>query len=494
MDRWDRAREARAEAAGQASQRRHLELRQEEATAHQQAAWGRINHLARLEARLQELRDLSGLGPAAPADAGPGAIELPGGPAADLGWEGPHGPRITGRWATVILGCLVLVEVPIQYIIFQYFHGYSPLEEVLTWVFTIPTSAVMVLLPHLAGWWYRSRTATGSDRLLRVIPLLLLAPWAFLAVVLGYLRARVLLAPITPPPATGDTSYLKGVKFTSNAAALHVTPTTMVVLFSALILGVGGIGFLLGLAREHPFAGAFSGAAAQRAALEGQLDGMAPRIELAGQQAAGTGVPVAELAELWRQAARSGADGITVSGGEPLAQPDALACMLAAVDAIRAELGQQDDAAGRPRRVLDILVYTGYEPAEFTPEQGRAVAAADVLITGRFDITAPTGLIWRGSANQQMVLRTPLGHERYADMVGHVPARAPMQASVTDDGIWLIGVPRSGGVRALERGLRQRGVRLGSPTWRGAGQNGHQARPRPPSRTQWWSGRGPKAR
>ena len=191
----------------------------------------------------------------------------------------------------------------------------------------------------------------------------------------------------------------------------------------------------------------------------------------------GTSVPVPELAAIWRRAARSGADGITISGGEPLAQPEALACLLNEADVIRAELGRRDAAAGRPGRELDILVYTGYEPAEFTQEQLRAIAAADVLITGRFDITAPTGLIWRGSANQEMVLRTALGRERYADMVDYVPARTPIQASVTDDGIWLIGVPRSGGMGALERGLRQRGVRLGSASWRNAGQID---RPSPP--------------
>jgi anaerobic ribonucleoside-triphosphate reductase activating protein len=188
---------------------------------------------------------------------------------------------------------------------------------------------------------------------------------------------------------------------------------------------------------------------------------------------AGTGVPVPELAELWRRAARSGADGITISGGEPLAQPEALTCLLTEADAIRAELGRQDAAAGRPCRDLDILVYTGYEPTEFTPEQRRAVADADVLITGRFDITAPTGLVWRGSANQEMVLRTALGQKRYADMVDHAPARTPMQTSVTDDGIWLIGVPRTGGVRALERGLLQRGVRLSSASWRTASEIAH---------------------
>jgi hypothetical protein len=387
MDRWDRARarEARAEAAGLASRRRHLERRQEEATAHQEAAWARINHLARLEARLQELRDLSGLGAAAQAprdpgpagagasddwageayasrtgqvadDAGLGAIELPGGPPADLRWEGPHGPRITGRWATVILGGLVLVEVPIQYIIFQFFHGYSPFEEFLTWVFTIPVSAVMVLLPHLAGWWYRSRTATGSDRLLRVIPLLLLAPWAFLAVVLGYLRARVLLAPVQLPPTTGATSYLNNLHVTNNATALHVTPTTMAIMFGALILGVGGIGFLLGLAREHPFAGAFSGAAARRTALGEQLDRMAPRSDLAEQRAApsedpagasAAGLRIETVRAAYAAAEQSYLNGIASAAGDP-AVTEAVSKMSTRIAAEAGSPPRRDDWIGTP--------------------------------------------------------------------------------------------------------------------------------------------------
>jgi hypothetical protein len=366
MDRWDRARarEARAEGAGLASRRQHLELRQEEATAHQRAAWGRINHLARLEARRQELRDLSGLGTAdrpgqAADDERPGAITLPGGPPADLGWEGPHGPRITGRWATVILGCLVLVEVPIQYVIFQFFHCYSPFEEFLTWIFTIPVSAVMVLLPHLAGWWYRSRTATGSDRLFRVIPLVLLVPWAFLAVMLGYLRARVLLAPPQPPAATGATAYLNNLHLTNNATTLHVTPTTMAIMFSALVLGVGGIGFLLGLAREHPFAGAYSGATARHGALGRQLDLLAPRSELAGQRAAGpedpedpAGASAAELrieaiAAAYAAAEQSYLNGIANAAGDP-AMTEAVSKMSLRIAAGAGSPPHRDDRIGTP--------------------------------------------------------------------------------------------------------------------------------------------------
>jgi anaerobic ribonucleoside-triphosphate reductase activating protein len=179
---------------------------------------------------------------------------------------------------------------------------------------------------------------------------------------------------------------------------------------------------------------------------------------------AGTVMPVPEAAELWRRAASLGADGVTLSGGEPLAQPQALAALLTAIDDVRAGLAGRD---------VDILVYTGYEPSEFTPEQRDAVRAADVLITGRFDITAPTGLVWRGSANQRMLLRTPLGRHRYADLADHVPERTPMQVSVDDDGIWLIGVPRTGGMSGLERGLLDRGIRLGTRSWRAAGRGVH---------------------
>jgi hypothetical protein len=382
MDAWDRAeaRNAGAEAADLASRRRILERQGDEATAHQRTAWARINHVARLEARLQELRDLSGLRaaireardqaspeagaedageprPDREADAdGPGAITLPGGPPADLGWEGPHGPRITGRWATVILGCLVAVEVPIQYVIFQDLHGYSPFEEFLTWVFTIPVSLVMVLLPHLAGWWYRTRTATGSDRLLRVVPLLLLVPWAFLAVMLGYLRARVLLAPPQLPPSSSSTSYLKNVPVTSNAAPLHVTPATMTVMFSALILGVGGIGFLLGLAREHPFAGAYNGATARRDALLERLNRLAAPSERAARQAAaGQDPPERSASEIrieaihaaYTAAEQAYLDAIANAAADP-AVTEAASRMSMRIAAEAAQASRQGDRIGTP--------------------------------------------------------------------------------------------------------------------------------------------------
>lgn len=90
-----------------------------------------------------------------------------------------------------------------------------------------------------------------------------------------------------------------------------------------------------------------------------------------------------------------------------------------------------------------------------------------MLVTGRFDVARPTRLIWRGSANQQMLLRTPLARRRYASLAGHQPDKAPMQVGVDADGIWLIGVPRAGDLPRLERALRQRGIFVGPVSWRG---------------------------
>jgi anaerobic ribonucleoside-triphosphate reductase activating protein len=174
---------------------------------------------------------------------------------------------------------------------------------------------------------------------------------------------------------------------------------------------------------------------------------------------AGFEVTVPRLAELWRQAVRAGAEGLTISGGEPLAQPSAAAALLAAADEVRTELAT-------PGRELDLLLYTGYEEEEFDDAQQAAVRHADVLITGRYDVARPTGLIWRGSAQQRMLLRTPLARRRYTPYLDHVPARPPMQVTTDEHGVWFIGVPGRGSLPTLERALRDGGVAIGGTSWR----------------------------
>ncbi len=170
----------------------------------------------------------------------------------------------------------------------------------------------------------------------------------------------------------------------------------------------------------------------------------------------GREVSLSELAGLWREALAAGAEGLTVSGGEPLAQPAALGEFLLAAARIRAELASN----------ADLLVYTGYEPGEITGPAAGALDRADAVITGRYDVTRPTRLIWRGSANQVLTTRTPLGTLRYGPYLDYAPDLVPFQVAASGGNLWFVGVPRQGDLPKLERALRQRGVTFEAVSWR----------------------------
>ncbi|MFJ2131355.1 4Fe-4S single cluster domain-containing protein [Streptomyces sp. NPDC087228] len=173
----------------------------------------------------------------------------------------------------------------------------------------------------------------------------------------------------------------------------------------------------------------------------------------------GRDVGVERLAALWRHGLADGYDGLTVSGGEPLEQPQALAALLDAVDRVRHEAGRTD---------ADVLVYTGWEDAEIaaSPRAAAALALADAVITGRYRAGEPTRLVWRGSANQRLIPRTPLGHRRYGPHLRRLTDRPELQIRVTDTAVHIIGVPRTGDLSALERDLATRGVTFQENSWR----------------------------
>ncbi|RKN47229.1 radical SAM protein [Streptomyces hoynatensis] len=170
---------------------------------------------------------------------------------------------------------------------------------------------------------------------------------------------------------------------------------------------------------------------------------------------------VSRLLGAWRRALAAGAAGLTVSGGEPLAQPEALERLLSGAAAIGAELA--------PERRPDILLYTGHTEAELgrRPPWLRAVGHADALITGRYRAAAPTPLVWRGSANQRLLPRTALGRERYGPHLAR-PAEGPrlqVAESPGGAGVLLYGVPAPGELQELAELLARSGTRLHHRSW-----------------------------
>jgi len=93
------------------------------------------------------------------------------------------------------------------------------------------------------------------------------------------------------------------------------------------------------------------------------------------------------------------AEGITISGGEPFDQPEALLILLKSL---------------RESTALDILVYSGHPIEIITPILKEATGLIDVLISDPFEIQTPHSYPLRGSDNQRLHLLTQLGNERFS--------------------------------------------------------------------------------
>jgi len=191
----------------------------------------------------------------------------------------------------------------------------------------------------------------------------------------------------------------------------------------------------------------------------------------------GKAVPVAAVLG-WLESLPRPLDGVTVSGGEPFQQPEALAALLRGIRAWR-------DSSGHETISLDVLVYSGYAYSRLlrSARTSAILELCDAVITGPYvDRLNPGGrhspdgsLLWRGSSNQRIVPLSPLGRERYgaladgSDQTGR-DTGPRIQVSV-DEGpegrrVYYIGIPRRGDMEHLTSRLERAGVRAGEVSWR----------------------------
>ena len=141
------------------------------------------------------------------------------------------------------------------------------------------------------------------------------------------------------------------------------------------------------------------------------------------------------------------ADGITISGGEPFDQPQALQALLRAIPRSSSQ---------------DILVFSGHPFEKLASDPSVSTGRIDVLISDPFlDGTSQT-LPLRGSDNQRLHLLTDLGKQRFARY------QAPLEADLRsldvmfdDNGsVWLAGIPRQGDMHRLRALLSHQGHQI----------------------------------
>lgn len=133
-------------------------------------------------------------------------------------------------------------------------------------------------------------------------------------------------------------------------------------------------------------------------------------------------------------------DGFTITGGDPLYQPDDLQALIALLQNISS----------------DILVYTGYERSELPEKSLRGIA---VLIDGPYIQQRNTDCLLRGSDNQSIYILDDRFKEKYAKYLAS--ARNQIQNFMTSDGVVSVGIHRPNFMADLDAAMKRKGLQDG---------------------------------
>lgn len=138
------------------------------------------------------------------------------------------------------------------------------------------------------------------------------------------------------------------------------------------------------------------------------------------QPADGPAVPLQNLLQQFPEL--EGCGGLTISGGEPLDQPEAVLALMEWFAA---------------RYTDDILIYTGYQLQQLPSQAARQVVErAAAVVEGPYREKLNRGVGLYGSENQHLVVRRY--PERYRDFATQARTLQPFWE---DDRLLLIGIP-----------------------------------------------------
>lgn len=133
-------------------------------------------------------------------------------------------------------------------------------------------------------------------------------------------------------------------------------------------------------------------------------------------------------------------DGFTLTGGDPLEQPEALRVLLPKLKKINA----------------DILMYTGYEYKTVADKYSDIFENITVLIDGKYIEERNNNCILRGSDNQNIYILNDNYKEKYEHYLN--TAKNEIQDFTSNDGIISVGIHRPDYNRTLKNLIKEKGL------------------------------------
>ena len=133
-------------------------------------------------------------------------------------------------------------------------------------------------------------------------------------------------------------------------------------------------------------------------------------------------------------------DGFTLTGGDPLEQPEALRVLLPKLKKTNA----------------DILMYTGYEYKTIVDKYSDIFQNITVLIDGKYIEERNNNCILRGSDNQSIYILNDDYKEKYKHYLN--TAKNEIQNFTSNDGIISVGIHRPDYNRTLKNLIKEKGL------------------------------------
>lgn len=134
-------------------------------------------------------------------------------------------------------------------------------------------------------------------------------------------------------------------------------------------------------------------------------------------------------------------DGFTLTGGDPFAQPDALACLLPELTGI----------------TRDILVYTGFEYEKVLSLHPKLISQIGVIIDGKYIRERNNGAVLRGSDNQRIIIINDTLTDKYRSYLD--TAQNEIQNFTSLDGVISVGIHRPEYESQVDTLLKKKGLK-----------------------------------